>query len=90
MFDKYTIEATKLAMAINIAVEAIQKFPPKDYLSEHVHQFIKVYQDTKEACLNPEARFRNLVSLKYSRNDILIFFQESSGKAVEYFWENIK
>jgi hypothetical protein len=89
MKKDYILEAEKVARAIDIAIESFSKYPPNDFNEAHVNQFIKVYKDYKEKALNPLPQYRKLASLKYIVNDILIFFQESKGEAVESFWKKI-
>ncbi len=86
----YEEEANKLAQAIDIAIEAFQKYPPKNFQQEHVNQFVDTYLDYKNKTLNPEPQFRKLASLKYKTQDVFIFFQESSGDAVDFFWKELK
>jgi len=90
MKNTYEKEANKLAKAIDIAIEAVKKFPPKDYSSEHIKIFIKTYLDFKKNALNPKPKFKTLASLKYNIQNTFIFFQEGSGKTVDFFWNEIK
>ncbi|RNI23119.1 hypothetical protein [Rufibacter latericius] len=85
----YNSEAEKVARAIDIAIESFSKYPPTGFNEAHVNQFIKVYSENKESALNPLPQYRKLASLKYIVNDILIFFQESKGEAVEVFWKKV-
>ncbi|TXK26690.1 hypothetical protein FVR03_21590 [Pontibacter qinzhouensis] len=89
MKKDYTLEAEKVARAIDIAIEAFMKTPPPGFTDSQVNQFVKVYKDYKESALNPLPGFRKLASLKYIVNDILTFFQESKGEAVDSFWEKV-
>ena len=86
----YQDEALKLAQAIDIAIEAFKVECPKEFEKSHQEHFISCYTDWKEKCLNPEPQFKNLTSLKYSINDVFTYFQEGTGKTVEYFWKRIK
>jgi hypothetical protein len=85
----YILEAEKVARAIDIAIESFSKYPPIGFNDAHTNQFINVYKDYKEKALNPLPEFRKLASLKYIVNDILTFFQESKGEAVESFWKKV-
>jgi len=85
----YQEKAEQLAQIIDIAIDSIKLFPPRNYTQATINQFITVYLELKEHALNPESRFKNLKSLSYAWNDALIYFQEGSGKAVGYFWEQI-
>ncbi len=78
-----------MARAIDIAIESLSKYPPVGFNEAHVNQFINVYKDYKASVLNPLPQYKKLASLKYIINDILTFFQESKGEAVEYFWEKV-
>ena len=89
MKKDYNSEAEKVARAIDIAIESFSKYPPIGFNETHVNQFIKVYRENKENALNPLPQYRKLASLKYIVNDILIFFQESKGEAVEAFWKRL-
>ncbi len=88
--EKYESQSLKLSKAIDLAISAIKKFPPRDWTKENLNQFITVYSKAKEDALNPETKFKNLRSLKYIENDVFIYFQEATGEAVEYFWKEVK
>lgn len=90
MASKYEQEAEKLAKAIDIAIEAIELYPPKGFMPQHTEHFIQSYKEFKEEALNPEPKYKKLASLKYVQQDVFIFFQEASGNTVEYFWKKIK
>lgn len=85
----YQEEAERLAAAIDIAIEALQTECPVELDKHHQEQFISFYADMKQSCLNPEPQYRNLASLKFSINDTFIYFQEGTGKTVEYFWKKM-
>jgi hypothetical protein len=85
----YTDEAEKLAKAIDIAIEAFLLYSPPLFTSDHIKMMISHLKSEKEAALNPEAKYRSLVSLKYIIDSVFTFFQESSGETVDYFWEKI-
>ena len=86
----YTTEATRLAKAIDIAVEAFTKHPPKDMTEAFIQHTIKCYLEWKENALNPEPRFKALASLKYIITDTFAYFNEASGTDVEYFWQQLQ
>jgi len=86
----YQEEANKLAAAIDLAIEAFKVECPSDFTKSHQQHTISCYADWKESCLNPEPQFRNLTSLKHSINDAFTYFQEGTGRTVEYFWYRIK
>ena len=82
---KYADEVVKIISAIDIAIEAFEKFDVKDK-----DVFIRVYKDYKEKRLNAEAQYRNMASLNYTIADILTWFQEGTGDDVEYFWKQVE
>ena len=81
----YTTEAIRLAKAIDIAVEAFTKHPPKDMTEAFIQHTIKCYLEWKENALNPKPGFKSLASLKYIITDTFAYFNEASGPDVEYF-----
>ncbi|MGC4040316.1 MAG: hypothetical protein QM710_05900 [Flavobacterium sp.] len=88
--DKYFQKSKDVALAIDLAIEAMTNYPPKILSSDSLNHTISVYADYKESALNPEPRYRNLKSLSYISNDILVYFQEAGGKDVDEFWKKIK
>jgi hypothetical protein len=82
---KYEDEAIKLSKVIDIAIDSFEKFNV-----ENKDWFIKVYSEWKERILNPEIKFKTIASLKYDIADVFTMFNESTGKEIEYFWEQIK
>ena len=87
--DLYKEQASYLIKAIDIAIDSFKKFPPKDFLPEHVIKIINTYLDFRHEVLNPEEKFRTITSLKYSINDVFIFFQETGGVTVNFFWQEV-
>jgi hypothetical protein len=85
----YETQAEQLAQAIDIATEAFKTYPPKDWSESNIQHVIKVHLDWKEMALNPKPAFKNKKSLAYLINDTFTYFQESSGKTVEYFWQEV-
>ncbi len=85
----YTTESIRLSKAIDIAIEAFKKHPPKDFTNDNLEHVIKIYSDWKFSVLNPEPKFKKLASLNYHVHDVFNFFQESTGKAVDFFWQQI-
>ena len=90
MKTTYKQEATNLAKSIDIAINSLKKYPPRGFDETHINQMTKTYLDFKFKVLNPQAEFKNKSSLKFLEQSIFIFFQESSGKAVNFFWKEIK
>jgi len=85
----YTTEAGRLSKAIDIAVEAVRKYPIAKMSAEHNEHFIKCYLEWKEKALNPRPEYKSQASLKYIIQDVFSYFNESSGADVEYFWLKI-
>ena len=86
----YEEEAIKLSKAIDIAIESFEKFPREIWTKGELTHIISCYTEWKYWALNPEPKFRKIVSLNYIINDVFIIFQESSGKDVDYFWKQIE
>jgi hypothetical protein len=87
--QSYDDLSTLVARVIDLAVEAVTKFPPNGFAAADVEHFIRVYNQHKHETLNPLPQFRKVASANQTMKDILIFFQESNGQAVNYFWEQI-
>jgi hypothetical protein len=87
---KYKQSVENLSTAIDIALDVIQKYPPNKFKESDIKQFISVYYECKNKIENPAPRFANLRSLKYSIDEVFIYFQEGNGKAVNLFWERIR
>ena len=85
----YEEEAQKLARAIDIAIEAFEKYRPLHFTEEHITWTISCYQQFKQDALHPKPQFKKLSSLKYIVSDAFTYFQESAGETVEYFWKRI-
>jgi hypothetical protein len=85
----YQEEADRLAKAIDLAIESFEKYCPAGFEKHHLDHTISCYQEWKKKCLNPEPRYRNLSSIKYSIQDVFTYFQEAGGDTVEYFWKRI-
>ena len=89
MSNEYQIEANKLVLAIDIAIEAYKKYPPKELSKEHLDLIISFFEESKEQALNPEPQFKKIASLDFLITDFLREFQENSGDLVDYFWNEI-
>ena len=89
MKANYDIEAIKLSKAIDIAIDAYSKFPPKDFTQVNIDHVVNLHHKLKNSILNPEPQFRKIASLKYQIENVFIFFQEGTGDAVEYFWQQL-
>jgi len=84
MSKKYDIEAKNLAKALDIAIDAFTKYPPKYFDEYHTHQIINILIEYKD-----KAKNNHLKNLKRSIEEALSFFQEGSGDFVDYFWGKI-
>ncbi|MGB1296107.1 MAG: hypothetical protein ACPG6V_11560, partial [Flavobacteriales bacterium] len=87
--SKYELESLELIKIIDIAIKSFNKHPPINWPHEQTVDFIKLYAEEKKSILNPKPQFKNINSVRQSKNNILIYFQESNGKTVNYFWEEI-
>lgn len=85
----YNSQSELIINIIDIAIDCFTKNPPKEFEENHIKQFVNTYIDYRNKAINPEPQFRNLKSLKYIKNDVLIYFQEGTGKAVDIFWKEI-
>jgi hypothetical protein len=86
----YEEEAKKLAAAIDLAIEALEKHCPAGMEKIHQNHFISCYSNWKEDCLNPKPEFKKISSLKYTIQAVFTYFQEGTGETVEYFWKRIR
>ena len=86
----YTEQAQNLIKAIDIAIDALRKHPPNNFQPEHIEHTINCYLDWRDGIINAESKYKNIRSLKYDIENVFTFFQESSGKTVDYFWQEIK
>jgi len=86
----YDQQANQLGKAIDIAVDAFKKFPPPGFNETNLDNFIKTYLSWKDRLSSPEPQYKNLKSLQYEIQNVLTYFQESSGATVEYFWQQIE
>jgi len=86
----YEEQAINLCEAVDIAVRAFQEYPPKGFDKSNVDHVISTYLDWKNGIINAEPKFQNLKSLKHDIQNVFTFFQETGGKTVDYFWDEIK
>jgi len=87
--SKYELESLELIKIIDIAIKSFNEHPPINWPHEQTLDFIKLYTEEKEFILNTKPQFKNVNSVRQRKNNILIYFQESNGKTVNYFWEKI-
>jgi len=85
----YNSQAKLLVNVINIAIECVNKNPPEGFEKEHIQQFVNTYLNYKNKAINPRPEFSNSKSLKQIMDDVLVYFQEGTGKAVQVFWKEI-
>lgn len=85
----YSTESIKLVKAIDIAIDAFNKFPPKGFSSDDLKQTISFYHYFKLTVLNPNRQFKTLASLKYDIEAVFTYFQEATGDTVDFFWKRI-
>jgi hypothetical protein len=78
----YKDESEKLAKAIDIAIDAFNKYRPEK-------ETINGYEMWKTMALNPEPPYKKLASLNYLIEYVFTYFQEGGGEIVEYFWKRI-
>ncbi|GAB3864756.1 hypothetical protein GCM10028824_02710 [Hymenobacter segetis] len=86
---EYDVESSRLAKAIDLAIDAFKTFPPTAFSKENIEHFANTYTEWKISILNPAPAYRNIRSLDYRAADVFTFFQESTGEAVEYFWGKV-
>jgi hypothetical protein len=87
---KYNQAVENLTEAVNIAMEVIKDYPPKELNDVQRNHVINVYAEWKEGIINPEPKFDNMASLKYSIDAVFTYFQEDKGHTIDKFWEKIK
>lgn len=86
----YDQQAVLLAQVIDIAIDSFKKYPLKDWQESHIQHMVTVYVGLRESTLTPAPKFKNMQSFKYVLDNVFTYFQEGSGKAVDYFWQQIK
>jgi hypothetical protein len=87
--DKYIIAINNLNKIIDLAIEAIRKYPPYNMNNDEITHFVNVYSEYKREPSENERKFQNLQSVKQSEDDILVFFNEGHGTCVNEFWNLI-
>lgn len=86
----YNSQAELLINIIDIAIECFTKNPPKEFEKAHIKQFVDTYSKYRLKVIAPAPEFRNITSLRQIMNDVLIYFQEGTGQAVDNFWKKVK
>jgi hypothetical protein len=87
--DKLITEVNDVNTIIDIAIETIQKFPPKELNASQVDTVIQGYKIFKKVIKDNASRLK-YGEIKQIKHDALIYFQEGSGIAVNNFWKEIK
>jgi len=87
---KFTEATQNLSKAAEIAIESLEKFPPKEYDLDSYKHVLNCCKERLFFINNPEPKYQNLRSLKYLEEDVFIRFKECSGEDVEEFWKRIK
>lgn len=88
--EKYIEQSKNLIKAIDIAIEAYKHFPPKGFNEQHLKIMLQNKESDKNSLLNPEPKYANLGSLKYTIQDVFTYFNEGTGETVNEFWRRIK
>jgi hypothetical protein len=83
----YQERADSLAKAVDVAVKIINE--SERLGNDTKTPMISFCNQIKQIALNPEPQFKKVASLKYLENDFLIYWNESSGKEVDAFWNEI-
>lgn len=87
--QKYIQERDRLISACRIAVEALDKYKLDGEYVKGTVGFLDYYKSRESSILNADEKYQNLVSLKYSIEEVFTYFNEGSGKEVEYFWSEV-
>ena len=85
----YQEEVEKLCRAIDISIDSYKSHPPKGWTPEIVNMVTSNLEKDKLSRIEAEPKFRTLASLKYDIEAVFTYFQEATGKTVEYFWKKI-
>ncbi|ANQ51758.1 hypothetical protein MY04_4420 [Flammeovirga sp. MY04] len=86
----YKEEVEKLCKAIDISIDAYKTYPPKNWTPEILNMVISNLEKDKLSRIEAEPKFRTLASLKYDIEAVFTYFQEDTGKTVEYFWKKLE
>ena len=86
----YAAHATPLSEAIDLAVDALQRFVPPGFTHEQLAHMVGVYRAWKEQVLHPAPAYRNKRNLQYRQADVLTYFLEATGPTVDYFWQQVQ
>jgi len=85
--SKYEEQADKLAKAVDIAEQTIKE--STNFNADLVKPMLDFVKQIKHNALNPEPKFKKIVSLKYLESDFFTFWNESNGPDVDKFWKRV-
>lgn len=85
---EYDKKLSDFCKAIDIAIEAFQKYPPELFEPKHVIIATNSLNMYKDAALSSKSK--SLRGLNQSINEVLSPLQEGNEKHVEYFWKKIE
>jgi len=86
----YPTYAAPLSAAIDLAIEALQRFPPPLFTQENLVHMVNVYREWKQEVEHPAPAYQNKRSLKYQQANVLTYFLEATGPTVDYFWQQVQ
>ncbi len=86
---KYNEAVKNILLAIDIAIDVFQKYPPEEFEKHHIEHTVNVYREFKVGRIEAEPHFQNMASLKYDIEAVFTYFQEASGETVNQFWQEI-
>lgn len=86
----YEEQTRQLIAAIDIALTSFRLYSPKNWDNSTKQHVLNTYSSWKNDLQNPNPKFKNKQSLSIIINDVLTYFQDGSGEAVNYFWQQIK
>lgn len=86
----YEEQTRQLIAAIDIAVTSFELYSPKNWDNNTKQHIVNTYISWKNDLKNPNPKFKNKKSLSFVIVEVLTYFQESSGEAVNYFWQQIE
>ena len=77
-----------LERTIDIAIESFKKFPPEGFDEHFLEHTINCHVEWK-GCLLDREKPQTMTRISDIKSDVLIYFQEGTGDAVEYFWRRV-
>jgi len=85
----YNSQADLIVDIIDIAIDCFINQSPENLEPRDIKQMVDVYQEYRNRITDPDLRPKTIAPLKQMLSDVLTYFQESSGKAVNAFWRKI-